>query len=331
MKIINARSGRSIPAVLIISGMMGWSLPVEAAGYSAKHHEIVSQLHVMAQGTYTKAEWESVIQKLDGLLAETRQAGDDDGVVETQVLRARVMAARGNRPEALALMQQTLAEYRDRSVPSLRKVYVELATLYAHAGDEPSVARTMREFKESPHYDGQAYSYSGGSEPGDPLVIVRPRETGSDSVSMTAMKVQQTQSRFAPGQVFPDFNAIDWNGRELSRLSFPQNVVLVDFWTDGWFLWERDLEYRKGIYARYQAKGFEVLGMYIGYDQAAARQFAKNRGMTWTLADAPRPLLKSLGLFGTVANFLLDKHGTIIARDLYGADLDAAVRQAVNR
>ncbi|HMO51854.1 MAG TPA: TlpA disulfide reductase family protein [Kiritimatiellia bacterium] len=322
--------GRVVCALTVLT-MLAAPMIARAQGYSARHHEIVSQLQIMAQGTFTEAEWNSVLDRLDQLLVDTRAAGDWDGVIETQVIRAKVMAARGNHAGAMALMQGALKEFRAQPLPALKKVYVEIASLYAREGDEAGVKRIMDEFKSSPHYDGRTYSFSGGFGPNDPLVVPRPTVAIGDSVSMTAMEVQRKRAQHAPGTAFPDFNALDAAGRSVSLRDFQGKVVLVDFWVEGWFIWRRDLPYRLGVYDRHRRNGFEVLGLYIGRDLATGQSFAQANGITWPIASAPRPLLHTLGILGDSTNFLLDRNGMVIGRDLYGSDLEAAVRQALSR
>lgn len=318
---------------LVLLGCAGFTVAAMttiAQEVPAAHQEIISRMHVMAQGTYTEAEWSALMNRLDELQAEARTAGQIDNVVELEVLRAKVLSARGRHDAALALMQDTLATYRTQPIPAMKKVYVELAALYARTGDEAAVARIMTAFKDSPHYDGQTYDFSGGTGPGDPLRVPRPSVAVGDSVSMTALNLQRTRSRFAPGALFPPFELTDWSGRSWSNRDLQGRVVLIDFWADT-LVWRRDVPYRIGIYQRHQARGFEVLGLSLSPEAATARAAAQAAGIPWPLASAPRPLLKTLGIFGDVANFLVDGNGVIIGRDLYGADLEAAVHQAVTR
>ena len=235
-----------------------------ANNYLARHNEIISQMQIMARGSYTEAEWNNLIQKLDGILADARSANDITGIIETEVLRAKVLSARGRHGEAMKLMQDVLAEYKDQKNPALKKVYVEIAALHAREGNEQGVASIMNEFKNSPNFDGRTYSFSGGGGPQDPLVVPRPSVARGDSVSMTAMEVQRTKAQHAPGTLFPDFNANDWQGHPFSLRSFEGKVLLIDFWADA-FVWKRDLPYRKSIYQRHQAQGFEILGLYLAW------------------------------------------------------------------
>jgi len=316
--------------VAVCAGILVVTPYAHGQGYTVRHHEIISQMQVMARGSYTEAEWNSLIAKLDDLLNEARQAGDINGIIETEVLRAKVLSARGRHAEAMELMKHVLDQYKDQKLASLKKVYVEIASLYAREGNEAGVSAIMNDFKKSPNYDGNTYSFSGGEGPQDPLVVPRPRVAVGDSVSMTAMEVQRTKAQHAPGTLFPDFNANDWAGNHLTLRDFSGKVLLIDFWTDT-FVWRRDLPYRKSIYERHRGKGFEILGLYLGLDPETGRAFAQANAMTWPMGPAPRPLLKHLGIYGDVTNILIDRQGVVVGRDLYGADLDAAISAALAR
>jgi peroxiredoxin len=316
---------------LIAAGLLGWSGVAEAVDYSAQHREIMSQLQVMSQGTYTEAEWNSVASKLDNVLAQAKAEKQWDAYVETQVIRANVLSMRGNHDQALVLMRQTLAEFEGQDVPALKKVYVEIASLYSRNGDQQGVIEIMNKFKASRHYDSESYNYTGGDGPNDPIMITRPAAGANASISETAMNVYRTQSQFAPGQNFPDFLTTDWNGNTVSLADYRGQILLVDFWAAGWFIWKRDLPHKKSVYDRFAADGFQIIGMSIDPDETAARAFATENGMTWPQAVAPRDLKKTLGVFGETSNYLVNRDGVIIGRNLYGSELDAAIRQALKQ
>lgn len=300
-----------------------------AMNYSEEHLKILSRLQEMAQGSYTASEWNTVAKRLDDVLEHARQNQDWNAFVETQVIRANVMTMRGSDDQALALLQKTLADFETQDVSSLKKVYVEIAAAYARRGDQAAVTETMNRFKKSRHYDRETYAFSGGDGPNDPIVVARPSVGVDASISMTAMNMYRTQAEFGPGQNFPDFSTPDWSGRTLSLDGFRGQVVLIDFWAAGWFIWNRDLANRMNVYSAYQREGFEIIGLNIDADEATARAFVTAKNIPWPQANAPRELQRTLGIFGEAANFLLNRDGTIIGRNLYGSELNAAVRRAV--
>lgn len=302
----------------------------KALGYTSDHQEILSRLQMMAGGTYPEAEWNALMERLDQLLVEAEAAGDWDGYVEAEVIRAKALEARRRPAQAMALLRSVIDEHRDRRIPAMRKVYLELAALHARQGDEEAVTRIMSEFSRSPHFDRETYGFTGGSGPGDPLLVPRPRAAAEDSITMTALRVQQARARHGSGSLFPDFSLVDWNGRPHALRAFRGRVLLIDFWVDS-ARWQRDLAYHRSIYERHHGQGFDVLGLYLAPREDQGREAANRNKLPWPVAQAPRPLLKELGIFGNVSNYLLDQNGMVIGRDLYGADLEQAVRNALSR
>jgi len=318
---------RRLMIVLVCTAVTG--IAGSASGDAARRLELLSRLQIMSEGTYTAREWNDVSSQLEDLLEASKRNGQWDEFVETRIIQAKVLSARGDHDRAMAMMKETLAMFSDKDVPALKKVYTELASLYARNGDESGVANIMNQFKASRHYDAEAYAFSGGGGPSDPIVLTRPQAGASESISVTAMNVQRIQARYAAGQQFPDFSIIGWNGQAESLQKYRGHVVLVDFWTPGWFAWRRDLPNLKSLYERYRRQGFQIVGLCIDPDEFAARKFVSANGITWTQASAPRDLTAALGVFGEVTNYLLDQHGTILARDVSASQLDAAIREAL--
>lgn len=300
-------------------------------GNPARRAEILSRLQIMSEGTYSAAEWHQVNNDLDGILQQAQQQGEWDEYVEIRVIQAKVLAARGDRAGAMQLMRVTLSAFRDKDVKSMKKVYHEIAALHARDGNERGVTEIMNEFKKSRHYDSQVYDFSGGAGPGDPIVVTRPGAGADASISVTAMKVQQARARTAPGQLFPGFSAVSWDGRAVNNSWLSGTVTLIDFWAPGMTIWRRELHDLQAFHQRYQAEGFTIIGFSIDPNEQRARTFANQNGLRWTLATAPRSLTAELGIFGDASNYLIDRNGVIIGRNLRGADLDSAIRTALRR
>ena len=88
------------------------------------------------------------------------------------------------------------------------------------------------------------------------------------------------------------------------------------------------------LYDRFSGEGFVVLGVCQNLNARALRDLLGRRArIAWP--QVPREeagaFLKELGLHGEASNLLLDRDGRIIGRNLYGSDLAAAVRAAINR
>ena len=99
------------------------------------------------------------------------------------------------------------------------------------------------------------------TQPGDPLLVARPRATGGDSLPETIMEKAVVRAKSAPGVVFPDATLTDIYGNTFTLSSLRGKVVLVDFFARGWKVWEENLPQTIDVWNRYHAAGFEVVSI----------------------------------------------------------------------
>lgn len=318
-----------IGSLLVFGMLAGLSASAQSA---PELNRVLSRLQSMSHGTYSTREWQDAMRELDDVAAQAVRSGQPDLVVQARAIKAMALAdMRRDIPAALQVIADTKREYGQQRLPSVRRLFIQQADYYGRIGDAEAVRNTIEEFRRNPNYDAEAFPVQLFEGRNTPMAIARPFARGSDSVSVTAMEAARERSRFAPGNLFPDFSWTDAAGRRGSITDLRGKVVLVDFWHPRWTPWARDLAQLKRTYELWNKLGFEIVGISIEREPTASRQFAAAEKLPWTLVYGETELPRQLGLFGQSANFLLDQNGVILARDLRGSDLADAVRRALGR
>ncbi len=146
---------------------------------------------------------------------------------------------------------------------------------------------------------------------------------------------QKAQSALKVGAQFPDFSEKDLNGKPLSIAQYKGKVVLVDFWATWCGPCIGELPNVKAAYQKYHKDGFEIIGISLDSDKAKLTSFLAKENMTWPQyfdgKGWQNKVSTSYGINSIPATFLLDGTGKIIAKDLRGPALEAAVAKALKK
>ena len=300
--------------------------PVEA--FESRYNAVLSRLQSMGHGYYSEKEWAEVEQSVNELMADAAGRQDGEAIVRAAVVKAMVLSdMRRLHEEAVQVLRQARATVEGLSGVDASRLYVQDAEVQAEAGNASAVQRVIHEYKASAYYDPKPYAWSGGSKPGEPLVLTRPSSAETDSLPLTVMEAALTRASAAQGTAFPEAVLTDIHGRRFALSSLRGRVVLVDFFARGWKNWEDDRRGIQDLWGRYNEHGFEVVNICL---EANAAGLEALRLPGWVVAGAPE-LTRGLGIFGDRMTYLLDAEGRVIARNLHGQDLAFAVRRALGR
>ncbi|MDQ1589707.1 MAG: hypothetical protein QOG71_334 [Pyrinomonadaceae bacterium] len=119
------------------------------------------------------------------------------------------------------------------------------------------------------------------------------------------------------GGEVPDFNFTDFQGKKRKLSDFRGKYVLIDFWG----LWcpacRTELPYLKLAYSRFQARGFEILGMNTDQPEMipSLKATLKENNLTWTQAqlDSIRETLRNYRIHLYPSTLLVDPEGKIVS------------------
>lgn len=125
----------------------------------------------------------------------------------------------------------------------------------------------------------------------------------------------------------------DLAGKEVDLAKMTDKVVLVDFWATWCGPCVAEMPNVIAAYDKYKAKGFEVIGISLDEDKAAVEKFVADNKMTWSQyfdgKGWENELAQHFGISGIPATFLVGKSGKIIASNLRGEELEAAIEKAL--
>ena len=300
----------------------------EPSAFDARYNAVLSKLQSMGHGYYSEKEWAEIDQAVQELVSDAAARNDGGAFVKAIVIKAMVLSdMRRKHAEAVEVLVAARKKVAKMAGVDASHLFVKQAEVQAEAGNAAAVASLIQEYKASKYYDPKPYAWSGGTKPGDPLLLARPGATGGDSLPLTIMEKALVRAQSAPGVVFPDATLTDVSGRSFTLSSLRGKVVLVDFFARGWKIWEENLPQVQDLWNRYHAFGFEVVSICLEPNATGLEA----QGLPWSVVAGAPALTKPLGIFGETTSYLLDQNGMVIARDLRGQDLAFAVRRALGK
>jgi peroxiredoxin len=148
--------------------------------------------------------------------------------------------------------------------------------------------------------------------------MVKSMEQSEKAMADRAKAVENIQV----GKAAPDFTLDSNDGKKIALSSLKGKYVLVDFWASWCQPCRQENPNTIKLYEKYSKKGLEVLGVSTDQDNAKWLEAVSQDKLTWLqVRDSLGEVANMYGIEQLPTTFLLDKEGTIIARDLRGEEL----------
>lgn len=135
----------------------------------------------------------------------------------------------------------------------------------------------------------------------------------------------------AIGKKAPDFKAPNPEGKEISLYENLGKVTIIDFWASWCGPCRQENPNVVRLYNQYKDKGLQIVGLSLDKDDAKWKKAIADDQLTWVQMSNLKfwedPIAKMYNIRSIPATFILDAKGTIVAKNLRGAELDAKIAE----
>lgn len=126
----------------------------------------------------------------------------------------------------------------------------------------------------------------------------------------------------------PDINLPNSHGRDIALSSLIGKIVLVQFWSSMDRTSRIQNQALTELYSKYKSKGLEIYQVSVDTDRDAWVNAVEQDGLSWINVGDMKGSTRALQAYNIQqipANYILDKEGNIVGRNLQGPDLNKAV------
>ena len=166
--------------------------------------------------------------------------------------------------------------------------------------------------------------------PTSPYVTSLRREV-SEADGKTGLFAMISEKLAGSGDNYPDLYLPDMYGNKHLLSNLHGNVILLDFWHSTLPSARLNNAEVKKVYDEVHTRGFEVYQVSLDTKKAEWILAIQNQKLPWIsvsdLQGDGSPAVRQFNVTKVPTNFLIDRNGKIVARDVYGEDLGKEVRK----
>jgi peroxiredoxin len=158
--------------------------------------------------------------------------------------------------------------------------------------------------------------------------------TGNPSVDLFKKHMKEAKP-VSLGHPAPVFTINDVQSNPVSLSEYKGKYVLVDFWASWCAPCRKENPNIVKLYAEYKGKGLNILGISLDEHTADWEKAIADDKLTWRHASELKnfgsPVVKAYHVESIPSNFVIGPDGTIVAKNLFGADLAAFLNKTFNQ
>ncbi len=177
------------------------------------------------------------------------------------------------------------------------------------------------------------YYYYAEADEVEPLYNLLDKNVKNSDKGIDIKKRIDVYKTVAVGKISPDFSQPTPDGKTMSLSSMKGKYVLVDFWASWCPPCRRENPNLVKAYNQFKDKGFDIFGVSYDTNKEKWEKAIVLDGLVWQqVSDLKGWKNATSALYGIgdiPTNFLLDKEGKIIAKNLFGKKLNDKLSEII--